>query len=446
MKPSIPKGTRDFLPEEVFKRRYIFNIMQEVFESFGYVPIQTPVMESLSTLTGKYGEEGDRLIFKILNNGDFLSKVNEENLVQKDSKKITPQIAKRALRYDLTVPMARFVSQHRNEITFPFKRYQIEPVWRADRPQKGRYQEFYQCDVDVIGSASMASEAELICIYDQVFYKLGLPVSIKINNRKVLAGMTEVAGIYDQFVDVTIAIDKIDKVGVEGVIAEMKHREIPDSGIEKMMSLLKITDLNKLSTSLNDSEMGKKGVEELSAIFKYLESTSFSNKLIFDASLARGLNYYTGFIVEVVGDENEFGSLGGGGRYDDLTALFGFPGTTGVGVSFGAERIYDLMDLGNLFPKSAFASVKALIVTFDAASHEYGFNVASRLRNAGIPCELFPEPTKMKKQMRYADARDIPYVIIIGDQEMESGKLALKNLEDRSQESLTIEEVINNIK
>lgn len=427
MKPSIPKGTRDFLPEEVFKRRYIFNIMQEVFESFGYVPIQTPVMESLSTLTGKYGEEGDRLIFKILNNGDFLSKVNEENLVQKDSKKITPQIAKRALRYDLTVPMARFVSQHRNEITFPFKRYQIEPVWRADRPQKGRYQEFYQCDVDVIGSASMASEAELICIYDQVFHKLGLPVSIKINNRKVLAGMTEVAGIYDQFVDVTVAIDKIDKVGVKGVIAEMKHREIPESGIEKMMSLLKITDLNKLSSSLNDSEMGKKGVEELSAIFKYLESTSLSNKLIFDASLARGLNYYTGFIVEVVGDENEFGSLGGGGRYDDLTALFGFSGTTGVGVSFGAERIYDLMDLGNLFPKSAFASVKALIVTFDAASHEYGFNVASRLRSAGISCELFPEPTKMKKQMRYADVRDIPYVIIIGDQEMESGKLALKN-------------------
>ena len=446
MKPSIPKGTRDFLPEEVFKRRYIFNIMQEVFESFGYVPIQTPVMENLSTLTGKYGEEGDRLIFKILNNGDFLSKVNEEILAEKDSRKLTPQIAKRALRYDLTVPMARFVSQHRNEITFPFKRYQIEPVWRADRPQKGRYQEFYQCDVDVIGSASMASEAELICIYDQVFHNLGLPVSIRINNRKVLAGMTEVAGIYDHFVDVTTAIDKIDKIGEEGVIEEMKRRGIQEEGIQKMIDLLKIENLNDLANALGDSETGKKGVEELTAVFDYLKSTALSNKLIFDATLARGLNYYTGFIVEVIGDENEFGSLGGGGRYDDLTALFGFSGTTGVGVSFGAERIYDLMELGKLFPKSAFATVKALVVTFDSVSHQYGFNIASTLRKAGISCELFPEPTKMKKQMRYADARDIPYVIIIGDQEIESGKLALKHLEDGVQESLSIEKIIDRIK
>ena len=362
-KPSVPKGTRDFLPSQVLKRNHIFSIIRSVFETYGYLPIETPTMENLTTLTGKYGEEGDRLLFKVLNNGDFLEKVNSQWLEEKNSQKLIPEISKRGLRYDLTVPFARFVVMHQNEIHFPFKRYQIQQVWRADRPQKGRYQEFYQCDVDVVGSDALMYEAELVQIYHEVFKKLDLKVQIHINNRKILYGLAEVAGITDRFVDMTVAIDKLDKIGKEGVVNEMQERHISAEQAEKVLHLLSIKDLKELGLHFKEGSEGKKGIEEVNKVFDYLNGSV--DNAVFNLSLARGLNYYTGCIFEVSVDKGAYpdivmGSIGGGGRYDNLTELFGLKGVSGVGVSFGAERIYDVMEELNLFPESLEKNLKIL--------------------------------------------------------------------------------------
>ena len=370
MKPSIPKGTRDFLPQQVNRRNYIFDIIRSVFVKYGYQSIETPVMENLSTLTGKYGEEGDRLLFKVLNNGDFLKKADAAALEAGDSTKVIPSISKRGLRYDLTVPFARFVVMYQNDLSFPFKRYQIQPVWRADRPQKGRYQEFYQCDVDVVGSDSLSYEAELVQIYDEVFGKLGVKTITRINNRKVLAGIAEVAGIPDQMVEMTVAIDKLDKIGLDGVVNELRQREIGETAIEQISTILEVKDLDALATALQSSETGMQGVEEIKTVFAYLEGYELSNQLQFDVTLARGLNYYTGCIFEVNVDtvahpDVKMGSIGGGGRYADLTSVFGLKNMPGVGVSFGAERIYDVLEELELFPAEDSAALKVLFIAFD---------------------------------------------------------------------------------
>lgn len=453
MKPSIPKGTRDFGPAEVIKRNYIFDILREVFVRFGYQPIETPAMEDLSTLTGKYGEEGDQLLFKVLNNGDFLAKANEAALDSRDSSALVPSISKRGLRYDLTVPFARFVGMHQNDLAIPFKRYQIQPVWRADRPQKGRYQEFYQCDVDVVGSDSLALEAELVQIYDQAFRKLGLQVAIKLNNRKVLAGMAEVAGIAEQFVDMTTAIDKLDKIGMEGVRREMANRGIPEAAIDKIEALLGTQELSSLEAALAQSPTGLKGVQELQTVFEYLSLGELHNKVSFDITLARGLNYYTGCIFEVAVDTAvvsqaniKMGSIGGGGRYDDLTSAFGFRSGSGVGVSFGAERIYDVMEELALFPAQSAQALQLLFIAFDEAAHRHAFQALAQVRAAGINAELYPEPAKLKKQMNYANKREVPYTVLIGEAEMDSGKLALKDMATGEQRHLPLTEIIDTLK
>lgn len=441
-KPSIPKGTRDFGPEEVIKRNYIFDTIRSVFIKYAYQPIETPTMENLSTLTGKYGEEGDKLLFKVLNNGDFLSKANPEALAEKNSAKLVSSISKRGLRYDLTVPFARFVVMHQNEISFPFKRYQIQRVWRADRPQKGRYQEFYQCDVDVVGSNSLMYEAELTQIYDEVFAALNIPVEIKLNNRKILAGIAEAAGISEQFVAMTVAIDKLDKVGMDGVKNELSNRGISAEAIAKIEAILQTRELADLKVQLADSEVGTTGVEELEQVFEYLATSELNNEVQFDVTLARGLNYYTGCIFEVKAKNVKMGSIGGGGRYDDLTGIFGLKNVSGVGVSFGAERIYDVMEELELFPATASDSLKVLFVTFDQKAHAYAFRCLNQVRKAGISADLYPEPAKLKKQMKYANDRKAPYVVLIGDNEMESGQLTLKNMENGDQSSLTLEAII----
>ena len=446
MKPTIPKGTRDFSPEEVVKRNYIFDTIREVFVRYGYQPIETPAMEDLNTLTGKYGEEGDKLLFKVLNNGDFLAKADEAALEARDSNKLVSSISRRGLRYDLTVPFARFVVMHQNEITFPFKRYQIQPVWRADRPQKGRYQEFYQCDVDVVGSDSLVYEAELAQIYDEVFAKLGLGVVIKLNNRKVLAGIAEAAGISGHFMDMTVAIDKLDKVGMDGVEKEMAGRGIPAVGIAKVKTILKAQSLQELKPLFADSPVGLRGVEELETVFDYLGMGEPANEVVFDITLARGLSYYTGCIFEVQAKGVQMGSIGGGGRYDDLTGVFGMPGTSGVGVSFGAERIFDVMEELKLFPADSATRLKAVFLAFDEASHRYAFRCLRQLRAAGINAEIYPEPAKMAKQFKYVDKRNVPYAIVIGDNEMASGELALKNMKTGEQENLRLEEIIQRLK
>ena len=450
MKPSIPKGTRDFLPQQVNRRNYIFNTIRSVFVKYGYQPIETPVMENLSTLTGKYGEEGDRLLFKVLNNGDFLKKANAEALAASDSTKLIPSISKRGLRYDLTVPFARYVVMYQNDLSFPFKRYQIQPVWRADRPQKGRYQEFYQCDVDVVGSNSLSYEAELVQIYDEVFGKLGIKTITRINNRKVLAGIAEVAGIPGQMVEMTVAIDKLDKIGLEGVTNELRNREIGDEAIERITTILGISDLDELATALSTSETGLQGVEEIKTVFSYLEDYEWQNQLLFDVTLARGLNYYTGCIFEVNVDTEahpgvKMGSIGGGGRYADLTSVFGLKNMPGVGVSFGAERIYDVLEELALFPAEDSAALKVLFVAFDEASHRYAFRCLNQVRAAGINADLYPDPVKLKKQMKYANDRQVPYVILIGDQEMESGELALKDMQSGEQVKLSMEGIIERL-
>ncbi len=445
MKPSLPKGVRDFKPEEVEKRNFIFDTIKSVFQLYGYRPIETPVMELLSTLTGKYGDEGDQLLFKVLNNGDFLAKANDEDLKNKASKKILPSIAKKGLRYDLTIPFARFVVQHRNDISLPFKRYQIQPVWRGDRPQKGRYQEFYQCDVDVVGSNSLMYEAELVQIYDKVFKKLGVNVTIKVSNRKILAGIAESAGIAEQFMDMTIAIDKLDKIGWDGVRNEMQKKGIHDDAIDIIINILKIDNLNDLEKAFANTATGQKGIEELRTFHSYLDTQSTQNEVKFDITLARGLNYYTGCIFEVAANDVEMGSIGGGGRYDDLTGVFGMKGVSGVGVSFGAERIYDVMTELDLFPKEQKENIKALFIAFDEKSHLYAFNSLNQLRAAGINSDLYPSPTKMKKQMNYANSINVPYVILVGDKEMETGMLTCKNMKTGEQESLSIEDVIKRL-
>lgn len=447
MKPSIPKGTRDFSPEQVNKRNFIFNTIRRVFTKYGYQPIETPVMENLSTLTGKYGEEGDRLLFKVLNNGDFLAKADEQALTERSSAQLVSSISRRGLRYDLTVPFARYVVMHRNELTFPFKRYQIQPVWRGDKPQKGRYQEFYQCDVDVVGSDSLLYEAELMQIYDEAFAELGLEVKIKINNRKILAGIAEAAGIRDRFTEMTVAIDKLDKIGLEGVKREMSGRGIGENAIENIIEMLSVSSLDELNAFFAQSETGRKGIEELSIVFDYLEESTLQNEIKFDVALARGLNYYTGCIFEVEAKADiKIGSLGGGGRYDDLTSVFGLKNVSGVGISFGAARIYDLMEELEGFPEDAASDLKVLFLAFDELSHRFAFRCLNQVRAAGVNAEIYPEPLKMKKQMKYADNRKAANVVIIGSEEMNSGLLSLKNMTSGEQEKLPLEAIIERLR
>ncbi|MBT8218618.1 MAG: histidine--tRNA ligase [Bacteroidia bacterium] len=446
MKPSIPKGTRDFNPEQVIKRSYIFDVIKDVFQRFGYQPIETPSMENLSTLTGKYGEEGDKLLFKVLNNGDYLVKADKEALGQRDSTKLTPSIAKRGMRYDLTVPFARYVVMHRNEINFPFKRYQIQPVWRADRPQKGRYQEFYQCDADIVGSDSLVFEAEYVLIFDQVFDQLGMEVTIKLNNRKILAGIASLFDIEAHFVDLTVAIDKLDKIGPEKVSDELRKKGISETAIRGIEDLLKTPHYDKIKEVLRDDPIGSKGIEEIDNVLKYLEGIEIKNNVEVDITLARGLNYYTGCILEVKSDEFEIGSLCGGGRYDDLTGNFGMKGVSGVGISFGAARIYDVMEALDKFPALSEGVLKVIVVALDDACHLFGFKITDTLRLAGINAEIYPSPVKLKKQMKYANDRSIPFAIIIGSDEMESGKLVFKNMTTGEQQKLSLESIKSKLK
>jgi histidyl-tRNA synthetase len=426
------------------KRNYIFDTVKSVFIKYGFQPIETPTMEKLSTLTGKYGEEGDQLLFKVLNSGDYLRKAKDLD----DHKKLTFQISEKGLRYDLTVPFARYVVMHQNDIAFPFKRYQIQPVWRADRPQRGRYREFYQCDVDIVGSDSLMYEVDLVNIYDEVFTKLGINTTTKINNRKVLAGMAEAAGIPDKMIPMTIAIDKLDKVGIEGVRKEMREREISDDSIEIIENILKIENLTDLKAVFANgvSEIGQKGVEELETVFDMLSLSEQQNDVIFDITLARGLSYYTGCIFEVAAKDVKMGSIGGGGRYDDLTGMFGLKDVSGVGVSFGAERIYDVMDELGLFPKDDRQNLKLLFVTFDEDNFMYAYKALLKVRQAGINAELFPEPTKMKKQMKYANARNVPFVAVVGNNEMNDGVYAVKNMETGVQEKYDLAALIELLK
>lgn len=438
MKPSLLKGTRDFLPEQVVKRNYLFKVIKSVFENFAYVPIETPSFESLTTLTGKYGEEGDRLIFKILNNGDFLSDVDESILNEKNSKKILNQISKRGLRYDLTVPFARFVVMHENEINFPFKRYQIQPVWRADRPQKGRYQEFYQCDADAIGSDSLVYEAELICIYDQVFSKINIPVEILVNNRKILEEMASLTGQSENFTAITVIIDKLDKIGMDAVLTELEKSGLSTNAVNLVKEYLNIKTIEQLSTWFTSNNIASKGIEELNEVFSYLSEQKFKNTVKFDPKLARGLNYYTGCIFEVKALDANMGSLGGGGRYADLTGVFDKDGLSGVGISFGAERIYDVMEEKNLFPEKLFDPVDILFVTLDGESLMAGFNLVSKLRNNNIRADIYPTAGNMKKQMKYANNIGTPFVAIIGSNELKNNKLILKEMESGEQEEIML--------
>jgi histidyl-tRNA synthetase len=441
-KPSIPQGTRDFSPDVVAKRNYIFDAIRKVFMCYGFQPIETPTLENLSTLTGKYGEEGDRLLFKVLNNGDYLSKVDDQLLADKNSQKLISAICDRGLRYDLTVPFARYVVMHQNEISFPFKRYQIQPVWRADRPQRGRYREFYQCDADVVGSPSLVYEAELAQIYDQVFADLGLKVVIKINNRKVLQGMAEAAGITDRFMDMTVAIDKLDKIGMDGVRKELEERGIEASSIDVIEQILKVKSLSELKPFMKESPIGLKGIEELKQFHSYFDLKAISNELRFDVTLARGLNYYTGCIFEVQAVDVKMGSIGGGGRYDDLTGVFGLKNVSGVGISFGADRIYDCLEELNLFPENTTQMLKVLFVSFDDATHHYAFQCLIEFRKAGISSDIYPEPVKLQKQMKYANDRNVPYTILIGEEEMMTGQLTLKNMVSGEQQKMGLDEVI----
>jgi histidyl-tRNA synthetase len=451
-KPSIPKGTRDFSPIEVTKRNYIFDTIRNVFKKYGYQPIETPTMENLSTLTGKYGEEGDQLIFKILNSGDYLSKASEEKLSSKNSKSLTFEISEKALRYDLTVPFARYVVMHQNDITFPFKRYQIQPVWRADRPQKGRYREFYQCDADVVGSDSLLNEAEFVLIYDEALSKLGFEdFEVRINNRKILAGISELIGKPELLIDMTVAIDKLDKIGFDGVKKELLEKGFVENDLQILEPIIllrgsNVEKIQSLKNILSTSEIGKTGIEELETVFNYFKVFNLQKaKLILDITLARGLNYYTGAIFEVKTNEVSMGSIGGGGRYDDLTGMFGLKNLTGVGVSFGADRIYDVMEELNLFPENTIASSKVLITHFDEKAFNYALPILQKIRNADISSELYPNISKMQKQMKYANDKKIPFVIVIGDEEMQTGLLSFKNMETGEQQKLTIEQILTQL-
>lgn len=450
-KPSIPKGTRDFSPIEMAKRNYIFNTIKEVFLLYGFQQIETPAMENLSTLMGKYGEEGDKLLFKMLNSGDYLKNAPAEMLEQHDYIHLIPKISEKGLRYDLTVPFARYVVMHRNDIQFPFKRYQIQPVWRADRPQKGRYREFYQCDADVVGSDSLMNEIELVGMIDEVFKRFGINVIIKINNRKVLSGIAEVIGAPDKIVDITVAIDKIDKIGLENVNAELLEKGLSQDAVDALQPLLTLSGSNEeklatLSTLLASSKVGMKGVEELRYVLSNSEAQQPKGVVELDVSLARGLNYYTGTIIEVKAKDVAIGSITGGGRYDNLTGVFGMPGTSGVGISFGADRIYDVLNTLELYPKDTLASTKVLFVNFGEKEGAQSLQYVMKLRANGIPAEIYPDSTKMKKQMSYANDKNVAYVGMVGETEMANGTIALKCMETGEQENLTIDEVISKLK
>ena len=448
--PSIPKGTRDFSPAVMVKRNYIFDTIKSVFRLYGYMPLETPAMENLSTLMGKYGEEGDKLLFKILNSGDYLSGVNESELQEKNSLKLTGKIAEKGLRYDLTVPFARFVVQHQSEITFPFKRYQIQPVWRADRPQKGRYREFYQCDVDVVGSDSLLNEAELIRIVDEVYRRLKIRVRLLINNRKILAGIAETIGEPDKLTDITVAIDKTDKIGREAVNKELAERGLQASAIEKLQPILDLSGnneekLRKLEAILSGSETGLKGVEELRTVFGYLQALPVGIEIKLDLTLARGLSYYTGAIFEVKALDAEIGSITGGGRYDDLTGIFGLKNVSGVGISFGADRIFDVMNQLDLFPPDTAATTQILFANFGEQEERYCLPVLQKLRQEGVNAEIYPEAAKMKKQMAYADKKNIPFVALAGENEIQNGIFSLKNMRTGEQVNVRPEEMVSRI-
>lgn len=446
-KPSIVKGTRDFSPTEMSKRNYIFNTIKEVYALYGYQQIETPSLETLQTLMGKYGEEGDKLLFKVLNSGDFLNKVSDEELQECNVLKLASKICEKGLRYDLTVPFARYVVMHHDEIQFPFKRYQIQPVWRADRPQKGRYREFYQCDADVVGSDSLLNEVELMQIVDEVFTRFGVRVLLKINNRKILTGIAEVIGAADKIVDITVAIDKLDKIGLEGVNQELANAGIDADAIEKLQPIISLQGTNeeKLKTIgdvLKDSEIGLKGVEEISYILKVLKSVGLHHEIELDLTLARGLNYYTGAIFEVKALDVEIGSITGGGRYDNLTGIFGKPGLSGVGISFGADRIYDVLHALNLYPKETIGGTQLLFINFGDQETAYCLPLVNEARRQGVCTELFPDAVKMKKQMSYANAHEIPYVALAGENEMKENKITLKDMRSGEQKLLSKDDLI----
>ena len=446
-KPSIPKGTRDFSPVEMAKRNYIFNTIRDVYHLYGFQQIETPSMEMLSTLMGKYGDEGDKLLFKIQNSGDYFSGITDEELLNRNAVKLASKFCEKGLRYDLTVPFARYVVMHRDEITFPFKRYQIQPVWRADRPQKGRYREFYQCDADVVGSDSLLNEVELMQIVDTVFSCFNIRVCIKINNRKILSGIAEIIGEADKIVDITVAIDKLDKIGLENVNAELKEKGISDEAIAKLQPIILLSGTNteKLATLksvLAASETGMKGVEESEFILGTLETMGLKNEIELDLTLARGLNYYTGAIFEVKALDVQIGSITGGGRYDNLTGVFGMEGVSGVGFSFGADRIFDVLNQLDLYPEGSLKTTQLLFVNFGQKEEIHLLPLIAKVRKAGIRTELYPEPAKMKKQMGYADAKKIPFVAIVGENEMAENKINLKNMLTGEQTLVTIEELI----
>ena len=449
-KPSIPKGTRDFSPVEMVKRNFIFDTIKTVFKQFGYLPIETPAMENLSSLLGKYGDEGDKLLFKILNSGDFLKKVKSD-LTNPELNKLALEICEKGLRYDLTVPFARFVVQHLNDITFPFKRYQIQPVWRADRPQKGRYREFYQCDVDVIGSNSLLNEAELIQIIDKVFQQLNINTVIKLNNRKILLGIAETINAEDKFTDFTVALDKIDKIGKSGVEKELSDIGFSEKQIEKIFEITNVFDkdnrqkIDFLKSMLHDSETGMNGIEEIETVLNYFNTLPLNTGLELDLTLARGLNYYTGAIIEVKALDVSIGSICGGGRYDDLTGVFGLKDVSGVGVSFGADRIYDVMEQLQIFPEEIVSSTKVMFVNFGEKEEKYCLPLLQKLREKGISAEIFPESAKMKKQMTYANNKNIPYVILVGENEMNKNVLSVKNMISGEQTEMSFETLIQTL-
>lgn len=450
-KPSIPKGTRDFSPIEMAKRNYIFDTIRSVYSLYGFRQIETPAMETLQTLLGKYGEEGDKLLFRVLNSGDYLGKITDEQLAERNSVALSSKICEKGLRYDLTVPFARFVVMHRDEIQLPFKRYQIQPVWRADRPQKGRYREFYQCDADIVGSNSLLNEVELVQIMDTVFQRLGIRVQIKINNRKLLSGIAEIVGEADKIVDITVAIDKLDKIGLDKVNEELRADGISEEAIAKLQPVITLSGTNeeKLQTMenfLSASEIGMKGIEELRFILGACDKVELKNELQLDLTLARGLNYYTGAIFEVKALDTTMGSITGGGRYDNLTGIFGMPGISGVGISFGADRIYDVLNTLDLYPKEITTNTQLLFINFGDKEAEYCMPIVSKSRANGIRTELFPDAAKMKKQMSYANANNIPFVALAGDDEIQKGVVTLKNMETGEQKQVTADELISIVK
>ncbi len=449
-KVSIPKGTRDYSPDAMAGRKYIFSTIEDVFRLYGYQPIETPAMENLDTLLGKYGEEGDKLLFKILNSGDFLSAVDDDKLHKGNSARLSTQISEKGLRYDLTVPFARYVVQHRNEINFPFKRYQIQPVWRADRPQKGRYREFYQCDVDIIGSRSLLNEFELVEIIDRVFEKFGMNIDVRINNRKILAGIAEVIGERDRLVDITVALDKTDKIGAEKVNEELRSRGLSTEAVEKLQPIINLTGdhsqkLESLKNILSGSETGIQGVNEMIRLFDYLQGQALKANVGLDLTLARGLNYYTGAIIEVLANDVKIGSVCGGGRYDDLTGIFGLEDVSGVGVSFGADRIYDVLHQLGMFPKKVITGTRVLFINFGPAEEKYILTVLPDFRKAGIETEIYPDQAKLKKQMSYANGKGIPFVALVGENEISKNIITIKDMETGMQKEMTTQEAIRHV-